>query len=167
MGAMGARGVVTLDDVVIPYDADNRVESACYVKEAPAGVRKLDSLKVRARYRFSAATRAVRCKLTRSGGETTIENLPLRASIMSTYVRLEPGAGYESRLGDLIDLDALAIVTKDGKEEKLFPMNASPRLYLFRANVDATMTDELKLSVLDDVFEKEAEFTFENVTLRD
>ncbi len=165
MSSSGARGIMTVDDVPIPFDADVRIETACFLKDGPAALGRLDRLRVKAKYRFSTGIRPVKCSLSSKGEVTVLENLPVRATFMGSYVQLMP-TGADVRLEDLLDVNSVSIVGKDGKEEKCVPTHSSPSYYLFRCNADASVNPELQLSVYDGIFEKEVEFELRDVPLR-
>lgn len=163
----GGRGHVIVDDVMIPFDSEVRVEHACFLKDAPGALKKLDSLKVKAKYRFAAGTRQATCKLKRREEDGRLEGLPVRVIYMGSHLQLEHAGGRGNRLEDLIDLDTLVVAGKDGKETRCTPLHVSMGYYLFQCRMDASSEAELRVTAYDDVFEKEVEFEFKDVPLRE
>ncbi len=167
MTSTGAKGVIHVDDVAIPFDADVRAESACYLKNAPAGLRRLESLKVKATFRFAAGQRTFSCKTKGNGEMGAFDGLPVSVYVLGgPYVQLQPLRGPGSaRIEDLIDPDSLVVV-RDGKEEKLTRHSPRSNHYLYRSATELGSGAELRVSAFDDVFEKEFEFEFRDVVLR-
>lgn len=163
----GGRGHVMVDDVLIHFDAEHRVENACFLKEAPAGLKSLPSLSVKTKFRFAAGTKVATCKLRRRDEDARLEGLPIRVSYMGSHLQLEHAAGRGGRLEDLIDIDSLVVVTKDGKEQKASPLHVGMGYYLFQCRVDASAEAELRATAYDDVFEREVEFQFADVPIKE
>jgi hypothetical protein len=167
MSQAGAKGVMHVDDVAIPFDSDVRAESACYLKSAPAGLRRLESLKVKATYRFASGQRTFSCKVRGNGEMATFDGLAVTAYVLGgPYIQLQPLRGGASvRIEDLVDPDSLVVV-RDGKEEKLTRHSPRSNQYLYRSAAEIASGSEIRVSAFDDVFEKECEFEFRDVILQ-
>lgn len=167
----GDRGTVTVDGVTVPFDSETPVDGACFLKDGPGGLRRLETLRVRARYRFATGLRPVSCKLAMKG-DLVVEGLPVRVTFMGSHLQLMHTSGYGMRLDDLIDMESVTVVGKGGREEKATSLQRIgglpyPGYCTFRVNAENVTDPELRFSAFDGVFEKEVEFELKDVVLRD
>lgn len=165
-----ARRLTVVDDVPIFLDAQSQLEHVWFLKEAPAALRRLETLRVKTKYRFAAGTRQATCKMPASGEQVRFEGLPVRVSVLADrYLDLtltsEATAGM--KLEDYVDVQSLVVVT-GGKEVRCNPRSISVGTrYLFEHPGVPAAEAELRISTYGDVFEKDVEFEFRDIPLRE
>lgn len=165
-----ARRLTVVDDVPIFLDAESPLEHVWFLKEAPAALRRLETLRVKAKYRFVAGSRTVSCKMPGANTPVRFEGIPVKVSILADRyldLALTPEALAGTKLEDYVDVQSLVIVT-GGKELRCSARSISPGVrYLFEHPGGAAADAEVRLSSFGDVFEKEVEFEFRDLPLRD
>jgi len=170
---MGRTGVMVVDGVNIGYDVTDAPDRICYLKEAPAGLRRLDSLKVRAKYRYAIGLSPVAVPVP-VGRMERIPDTPYSVQlsgqqlfIMATDRGMGGGA---TPLEDFIEMESLKLVDKDGKEAKLNSMGGAARGLQYYYQLDRAFRAEdapqLKFNVVDAV-ERDVEFELKDVKLRE
>jgi hypothetical protein len=170
---MGRTGVMIIDGITVGYDAEDSPDRTCYLKEAPAGIRRLESLKVRAKFRYAVGTRPVSVPI----GINRMDRIPdtpysVQLSGQQMYIMATDRGvgGGTTPLEDLIDLDSLSLVDKDGKEVKLSSMGGMMKGLQYYYQLDRAFRAEdapqLKYNVVDAV-DRDVEFEFKDVKLRE
>lgn len=170
---MGRTGVMVVDGVNIGYDANDAPDRICYLKEAPPGLRRLDSLKVKARYRYAVGLRPVSVPVA-VGRMERVPDTPYSVQLSGQQLYImatDRGmAGGSIPLEDIIEMDSLKLVDKDGKEAKLNSMGGAARGLQYYYQLDRAFRAEdapqLKFNVVDAV-DRDVEFELKDVKLRD
>lgn len=170
----GLKTIATIDDVMIVMDEGDALELVLLLKEVPADLRSLDSLRLKARYRFPVGMVPASLPLTGRGRATMLADLPyyIHFGGRQVYIYAVARAGQPAAapLTDVIDFESLSIVDKEGKETKLTlqPVRGG-RSTNYQFTIDRDLKDEeltLKYSVLD-AFDSEVEFELKDVKLRE
>ena len=171
----GTRTILTVDDVLLVLDDGDALDLAFIVKDAPPPLRSFDSLKVKARFRYPVGFTPTSIALTGPGRTTMLNDLPYYIHMsqrnLSIYAAQRPGQGAAPPLLDLIDLESLTLVDGAGKENKMTPqpIRGAGRTMHYQWVTEREIKNEeitLKFNVYD-AFDREVEFEFKDVKLRD
>jgi len=170
----GAKNYCTVDDVMVVLEDGDSLELAFVMKDAPAGLKSFDTLKIKSRFRYPVAVVPTTTPLTGRGRQTMIGDLPyflhMGGRNLYLYAAPRPGQPAVPPLNDLIDLESLTVVDSAGKENKLTMQpvrGARSTQYQFMADRDL-VEGEMSLKYnLYDAFDRDVEFELKDVKLRD
>lgn len=170
----GAKNYAVVDDVMVSLDEGDQLELTLILKEAPAGLKSLGLLRVRARYRFSVGLIPASATLTGSKRASTLGDTPYAIHMgggrnVYFYAATRPGQPVPPQLPDLVDMDSLVIVDSSGKENRLTLQPARGRGTQYSFQSERELKDEemtLKYNLLDAV-DQDVEFELKDVKLRD
>ena len=166
-------GALMIDGVAVTIDGNDSIDRICIIKEAPAGLKKLESLKVSARFRYSVGTKSVVMPLSMRNYDK-IPDIPFNVHFTGRQLYFmspnqgRPGTGS---LEDFVETDTIVVLGKDGKEVKVAGVPTGNRQnYVFQteANFNVQLTDnpQLRMQVLDAV-DRDVEFELKDIRLRD
>jgi len=176
MWTSSSRGTVVVDDVAITYDDGDSFDAICFVKDAPADLRTLSSVKVKARYRFAVGTRPVRTELP--GGVKRMGpmgDLPYQIHNAGQLIYVLPAAagGRSSQVGppleELIDMSSVKVVDGKGAEVAVTLLPRPGRVYQYQWRLDRDVSAggaELKFDMIETV-DRDVDFELKDVKLRE
>jgi hypothetical protein len=168
--AGSASGAVVIDGVAVTVEAGESCDRICLIKEVPAGLTKLDSLKIGARFRYSVGLKPITVPLNMRSNDR-LPDIPYNVVFTSQQLYFMPiDASRPVPLEDFIDLETMTLVGKDGKESKLTSMAGGMRRgqYYYQVATPLQNSDspQLRLQVFD-AFDRDVEFELKDVRLRD
>ncbi len=176
MGAwMGAgAGAIVIDGVAIAYEVSESLDRICFIKEAPAGLKKLESLKVGARYRYSVGLKPVKVPLVMNQ-YNRLPDIPYQVHFSGQQLYFMTTdmnrGGAAAPLEDFVDIDSISLIGKDGTE--VSAKTSAPGMrgrgqYVFQSEKSFAQTDppQLKIQVMDAI-DRDVEFELKDIKLRD
>jgi hypothetical protein len=176
MWTTSTRGTVVVDEVAITYDEGDSFDGICFVKDAPADLRTLSSVKVKARYRFAIGNRPVRVELP--GGVKRMGpmgDLPYQIHNAGQLIYILPAAagGRSSQMGppleDLIDMSSVKVVDSKGTDNPVTAMPRPGRTLQYQWRVDRDISGggaELRFDMVE-MFDRDVDFELKDVKLRE
>ncbi|HZL72519.1 MAG TPA: hypothetical protein VFC86_08665 [Planctomycetota bacterium] len=172
MGGWIQAGVaLVVDGVAVTVEGTESLDRICLIREAPAGLKRLESIKVPARFRYSVGHKQTSMQLSR-GQYEKMPDIPYQVhfSGQQLYFIATDQRGMTAPLEDFIDLDALTLVGKEGKEVTVSPMAGAMRgrqyVYTSASSFQANDIPQLRMKTID-AFDREVEFELKDVKLRD
>jgi len=176
MWTTNTRGTLVVDEVAITYDEGDSFDAICFVKDAPADLRSLASVKLKARYRFAVGNRPVRTELP--GGAKRMGpmgDLPYQIHNAGQLIYILPAAagGRSAQVGppleELIDMGTVKVVDAKGAEIKATLLPRSPRTLQYQWRLDGDISGggaEMRYDVVE-MIDRDVDFELKDVKLRD
>lgn len=165
--AQSGSGVVLIEDVPVPFDAEHPLADACVLKGAPADLRVLSSLTVRIRAGFAAGSRTLTWRVTEGRVVQAPADMPVQVMLGGGNILIIRSNSCESSLDSLLQMESI-VVRKGDEKFQTMPMRADPNRRIYRLDGPATRGGEttVEISAFGDLFEREVAFEFRDVRLR-
>jgi hypothetical protein len=160
-------GAPIIDGVAVGVEAAEALDRICLIKDLPAGVERLESLKIGARYRYSVGLKTVTIPLS-SKNFDKLPDIPYHVNFSGAQLVFQPSENCRAPLEDYVDLEQMVLIGKDGKEAKLTPLAGGMRArqyYYQSERLFQGETPQLRLQIMD-AFDRDVEFEFKNIPLR-
>jgi hypothetical protein len=170
-GWLAAGAALVVDGVAVTMEGSESLDRICLIKDAPAGLKRLESLKIPARFRYSVGLKTLTMPLTVRAYDK-MPDIPYNVhfSGQQLYFMAADQSRANVPLEDFIDLDSMALIGKDGKEVKVTSMAGGMRgrqyVYQSEKGFQANDPPQLRLQIID-AFDREVEFELKDVKLRD
>ncbi|HKS16684.1 MAG TPA: hypothetical protein VJU16_05180 [Planctomycetota bacterium] len=165
-------GAMVVDGVAVMIEPNDALDRICIIKEAPPGLKKLDSLKVSARFRYSVGNKSILVPLSMRNYDK-IPDIPFSVHFNGRqlyFMSPDQGRSGAAALEDFVEVDTMVLIGKDGKESKVAPMRTGSRVQqMFQTEsvtLQATDSPQLRMQVLDAV-DRDVEFELKDIRLRD
>jgi hypothetical protein len=114
-------GSIMIDGVAVAFEANDSLDRICLIREAPAGLKKLVSLNVSARFRYSVGMKPATIPLSMNS-YNKIPDVPYMAYLSGQqlyFMANDRGRAGGPALEDFVDIESIAVIGKDGKETKV------------------------------------------------
>jgi hypothetical protein len=161
-------GAPVIDGVAVNVEAVETLDRVCLIKDLPPGIKKLDSLKVTGRFRYSVGFKSIILPLSGRNYDKLPE-IPYHVNFSGAQLVFQPAEMTRAPLEDFVDLDQLTLIGKDGKETKLTPLAGGMRARQYYYQSEQSFqgeTPQLRLQVMD-ALDREVEFELKDIKLRD
>lgn len=164
---------VVVDGVAVMIEGFDTMDRVCLIKEIPAGLKSLQSMKVGARFRYAVGLKQISVPLTLRGSDR-IPDIPYNvhfAGPQQIYF-MTTDQSRPTQLEDYVDFDSIVLIGKDGKENKLTPMaggGVKGRHYMFNTERPIQQSDgppQLRVQIID-AMDRDVEFELRDIKLRD
>jgi hypothetical protein len=177
MSERSGRTVLLIDEVPVILEEGDRIDGIYVLKGAPAGLKVLPSLRLRALYRFAVGSVSTRVPLVTGKLSTESGGLPfyIQNSGRHVFITSLQRVGREpSRpLEELVELDSFVVLDKEGKEISLTNQTVAPPgfrpQFRYQLVADGDLKGEgltIRFNLIDAV-ERDVEFELKDVKLRD
>jgi hypothetical protein len=162
---------IVVDGVAVTVEGYDSLDRICLIKEVPAGLKSLASLKVGARFRYSVGMKQISVNMTMRGSDRLPDvpfNIQYAGPQQIYFMAIDQTRGLA--LEDFIDVETMVLVGKDGRENKLssVPGGMKGRHYLFQTERPMASGETLQLRVQTiDSLDRDVEFELKDIKLRD
>jgi hypothetical protein len=167
----GGGSAIVVDGVAVTVEGVDSLDRICLIKELPAGLKSLTSLKVGARFRYSVGMKQISVNMTMRGSDRFPDvpfNIQYAGPRQIYFIAIDQSRGLA--LEDFIDIETMVLVGKDGRENKLSSVagGMKGRHYLFQTEreIQAGDSPQLKVQTID-ALDREVEFELKDIKLRD
>ena len=162
-------GALMVDGVAVSVEAAESLDRICLIKDLPAGLQKIDSVKIGARFRYSVGLRAVTVPLTIRSSDK-LPDIPYNVMFSGQQLYFMPvDPARPSPLEEFIDPDSMVVITKDGKETKVSSLGGGMRGRQYSYQIDnpvqGTDNPTLRINVID-AFDRDVEFELKGIKIR-
>ena len=173
MGAWIQAGVaLVVDGVAVTVEGTESLDRICLIREAPAGLKRLESVKVPVRFRYAVGLKQTSLQLSR-GAYERIADTPYSVHFTGQqlyFIVTDQRGAAAAPLEDFVDLESMVLVGKEGKEVGVSPMAGGMRgrqyMYNSASSFQPNDIPQLKMKMID-AYDREIEFELKDVKLRD